>query len=372
MDYVDWCDEICKMAADHAEAGMNPRHLDLWPFSDEVLNRFGTAITDTARFVVFGVVQDVSGAFGIGSAVHTSYGFTQKDLDVLRSPYARWKAAMEIELDDLSIALLQAIANATIRREGDEHFSIGEVSIQSLMKDPTIRYRGEQLTREHAFEVLDALRSKQMINEHSTLSTADYSIRYCGAARLSRAIVIADEAIDELRSQGEGDALDYKRELTLNSPTQKLDFVRDVTAMANAGGAGPRHLLVGVEDSGEFHIPPADKVDAHRSAVLQINDATLQQIVGSRTTHSPSVRVSGRGEHRQGPYALIEIRRDIGHRPYRVYPETSDRSRSDAHQHGEVWIRKGSTKQMATDEEIKSLERLADQYRSITMRPGED
>jgi hypothetical protein len=135
--------------------------------------------------------------------------------------------------------------------------------------------------------------------------------------------------------------------------------------LANAGGAGPRFLLLGVEDKGEFYRPQSEAERTnHRKLLDEITETRLQQIVGSRTTHSPSIRVRARGDHREGPYVLIEILRNVAHLPYRIYEDQTDRAAADANNRGEVWIRKGSTKARATAAEIAALELQAALYLS--------
>ena len=63
---------------------------------------------------------------------------------------------------------------------------------------------------------------------------------------------------------------------------------------------------------------------------------------------------------------LIEITRNVSHLPYRAYKVQADRSAANAHELGEVWIRKGSTKGLATSVEVAALGRQAALYLQAT------
>ena len=225
---------------------------------------------------------------------------------------------------------------------------------------------GHVIESDRAEELLDDLMGIGLVKGHKTTDSAYYKSSYLGVARMTRTHIAQDQEIDRLRVAGEGDTLDYKRIYNLNQDSAKHEFVKDVTALTNAGGLDSRYLLLGVEDDGEFYVPDSvDAETAHREALDSITETRLQQIVASRTTHSPSVRVSARGKHRAGPYILIELTREVGDLPYRVYKDQIDRTSPNAHKLGEVWIRKGSIKALATAVEIAALEHQASLYRQI-------
>lgn len=224
------------------------------------------------------------------------------------------------------------------------------------------------IVSDHAMELLDELVNHRLAHSHKTLGFTEYKSSYWGVARTNRAHVKTDREIDFLRTAGEGDTLDYKRNYKLGTDAEKWEFTKDVTALANAGGAGSRYLLLGIEDNGEFYQPNAPNTEeAHRRLLDAATETRLQQIVAARTTHSPSIRVAAKGQHRDGPYLLLEITRDVGHLPYRIYRDQAERMAANAHELGEVWIRKGSTKLLATAAEVASLEHQAGLYRRSQM-----
>ena len=364
QDYGEWCDDITLKLADYAEAQYG-NFVNLNQFAQEYLQEMGypSPAEDTARWRVISAIQDVSQAFGLpfdGQLVH--YGIL--DLDKLRKSYARWQACMQlpIELDQDDLTLLDTL-NQLSQQVEQGAWTVEEIEIGNLLAAAGLEYRGVPLSIERGLALLKPLADCKLVKGHLTMGYSGFKATYVGVTRRSRTQVIADAEIDDLRLAGEGDTLDYKRRLVLNSHTQKLDFVKDVCAFANAGGHGSRFLLVGVDDNGAF---PADATDpAHIDSLNRLRETTLQQITTERTLHSPSVKIKGRGVHRDGPYVLIEISRNPAHLPYRTYANPADRHLPSAATLGEVWIRKGSTKHLATLEEIRNLEEQASEYRRV-------
>lgn len=55
------------------------------------------------------------------------------------------------------------------------------------------------------------------------------------------------QKLEELLRAGEGEKLDYKQELCLDTETKKKEFVKDISAIANSKG-GRGYLIFGVTD----------------------------------------------------------------------------------------------------------------------------
>lgn len=85
-----------------------------------------------------------------------------------------------------------------------------------------------------------------------------------------------EEYLRQLLTQGESDRLDFKRQVDLADTRAKLQFVKDVLAMANNPPGG--HLLIGVEDDGSI---PAHKTKIHNRKTYDA--AALQEMVNAYT-----------------------------------------------------------------------------------------
>src|SRR5690606_10773736 len=142
-------------------------------------------------------------------------------------------------------------------------------------------------------ETMDRLESYKLVHRRGGLQRS-YKTSYAGYTRLSRLQILEDRQVDALRVLGESDTLDYKRHVKIGSPTEKLEFAKDVVAFANGPGE-LKHILVGVNNDGTFHVP-ADP-DHHRKLIELLNETMMQQIVSERTIQTPSIRLVARDEH---------------------------------------------------------------------------
>lgn len=107
---------------------------------------------------------------------------------------------------------------------------------------------------------------------------------------------VGEERLGELRSfQAEQPYLDFKKELDLEDPRKKLDFVKDCAAMMNLPHGG--YLVIGANDDGtvaESHKIPTKKM---------FDSAALTQIVNSYVDTSVDIRAQVhevRGEEQTG------------------------------------------------------------------------
>jgi hypothetical protein len=79
-----------------------------------------------------------------------------------------------------------------------------------------------------------------------------------------------------LESPSESAALDFKETLDLNHPRDRVEFTKDVLAMANTGGG---HIVVGVEDSTRKHVG--------------LNEAALSSLCEAKTVNDKIRKYTG-------------------------------------------------------------------------------
>lgn len=355
--YTEWCDQIFSSLADYAASAYS-HHVNLQSFASEILDGNDGYGHDGSNVVnaCLGVLR----AFGWVHDWDPNIPFKVKQIDALRSVRARWDAFARIELNDPQRYLLEVVVRNSITH-GEKSFGTEYVRIDAMLNDPDLTSAIPGFTPDLAEEELDELVARHLCETHKTIDMAEYRATYGGATWISKAHVLADREIDELRTQGEHDHLDYKRVYRVDSPSDKAEFTKDVLSFANAGGTLSR-LLVGVEDNGTFAVPgdPAE----HARLLRKLVDTTLQAIVSERTVIAPSILVS-HGEHREGPYVLITITSDIADLPYRFFATPADAKLPGASQGGEVWVRHGTSKRPATADEVAVLEERARLYRSL-------
>lgn len=357
MNYTSWCDELCMSLADYAETQYG-NHVHLHGFASRHLESNNLPSSAWADIIL--TCLDVLGLFGIDK---TSPVFRLKhsQIETLRQPYDRWQKICSINLTSQQRLLLVTL-NRLSCEESEGVWTTNDINLELILDEPEVAAMNPSMDDSLAMEVMGELVDIGFAQPHLTIGRSQYKSTYAGATRISRDHVLGDREIDDLRLQGESDALDYKRQIEIESPTDKAEFTRDVLAFANAGGT-VKHILVGVEDDGSF-TNPADAVQ-HQQLISHLNETTLQQIVGSRTVYAPSIRIKARGTHRDGPYALIEIKSDVGHLPYRFFANPGDSKLPGAAQVGEVWVRTGTTKHLATPDEVTTLENRAANYRQL-------
>lgn len=355
--YTVWCDRVLSALADYAASSYS-HHVHLQSFASNYLDGDDGYGDDGINIVH--ACLDVLRAFGWVHDWDTNITFTVKQIEALRSARAKWDAFAEIELNDRQRYLLEVVVRNSIT-PGEKSVGTEHVDLDAIMGDPDLMSVFSTMTDDLAMEELDALVARRLCEAHKTIGMAEYRATYGGATWISKAHVLADREIDELRAQGEHDHLDYKRMYKLDSPSDKAEFTKDVLSFANAGGTISK-LLVGVEDNGTFTVPQ-DSAE-HARLLRKLVDTTLQAIVSERTVVAPSILVQ-HGEHCDGVYVLITITPNTADLPYRFFIKPADAKQPGASQSGEVWVRHGTSKRLATADEVAALEERARLYRSL-------
>ena len=139
------------------------------------------------------------------------------------------------------------------------------------------------------------------------------------------------QRLKQLLSKEEGEKLDFKAELKLNTEGEKKELVKDVTAIANSRG-GRGYIIYGVEDKTK-HIIGINSSD--------FQEEQIQQIIYNRTDPPVPVNVD-----------LVQINEKT------VAVLTIFRSRHAPHQMiqtGAFYVRRGSTTDFARRAELASM-----------------
>jgi hypothetical protein len=138
---------------------------------------------------------------------------------------------------------------------------------------------------------------------------------------------------DLLEQKNESTTLDFKREITLFTDKDKNEFAKDVSALANARGG---HIVYGKEDPGQGGRIVGIKPET-------FDDAQMQQIISSKCY--PPVNFEAELVQFQGLwFGLLTIP------PSSLKPHEIQVTR-------DVWVRRGSTTDKATDRERTLMHR---------------
>jgi len=133
--------------------------------------------------------------------------------------------------------------------------------------------------------------------------------------------------------RGESSKVDFKIDLTLSTDQQKVEFAKDLSAMANTPG-GKGYIIVGVDDKGR-----PKGVDPR----VNLSEERLQQVARSRI--DPPVKFSVADlDFDSKKIVLLEIPRSI------VRPHQAKNT-------GTFYIRRGKTTDIATTSEVIQMVR---------------
>lgn len=117
-------------------------------------------------------------------------------------------------------------------------------------------------------------------------------------------------AMAELAAEWETTTVEFKREVTLGSPRQKGEFVKDVLGLVTTKASGrDRYLIIGYDDESHAF---AQAVDS------RIDQDRLEQILSQYAEPMPEVRYFTVPMPGGAEAGVIEVRRDPARVPYKV------------------------------------------------------
>ena len=182
-----------------------------------------------------------------------------------------------------------------------------------------------------------------------------------------RSITLRSQEIDALVEEGETPTVDLKRQLALDTASHKAELIKDVIALANTKGPGPRYLIIGFTDEGDYYEPENPQERAERDRLLDaLSEERLQTIVSTYTDPVLRVRYTKAGYHR-GPVGMLQVHRDTTELPYAVRKTlgSTDKTDKSARQvrQGQVFLRDGTVTRAARLEEIERLRADAERVR---------
>lgn len=157
--------------------------------------------------------------------------------------------------------------------------------------------------------------------------------------------VYLQEHIRKLISlDNENSKIEFKRTLDISTKENKAELIKDVIAIANSELINDPigYYIIGVEHKQFFDI-----------SSLQLDDATLQQVINSKC-YKP-VDFQYRQIHIQGRTIGVIVIPKSGERPHLVSRDYFDSHGNKLLQKGTCFIRKGSSTDIATREDLDSM-----------------
>lgn len=133
-----------------------------------------------------------------------------------------------------------------------------------------------------------------------------------------RRFTVDSAEINALVLEGETPTVDLRRQLELGTPARNAELVKDVIALANTKASGPRYLLIGFTDDGDYYAPSDADERVKRDRLLEdLNQDRLQSIISSYTSPAVKVRYT-EVTYRAGRMGRLEFLRDPTEVPYAV------------------------------------------------------
>lgn len=174
-----------------------------------------------------------------------------------------------------------------------------------------------------------------------------------------RGITVSSQEVDALVEEGETPTVDLKRQLAVDTMSQKAELIKDVIALANTKASGPRYLLIGFTDLGDYFDPEDLQVRAERDRLLEsLREERLQEIISEYTTPVLQIRYT-KAEYHKGPIGKLQILRDATQIPYAVRKTlgSTDKKDKSAKQvrEGQVFLRDGTVTREARQDEIERM-----------------
>ncbi|MFN8678789.1 MAG: ATP-binding protein [Thermomicrobiales bacterium] len=261
---------------------------------------------------------------------------------------------------DLDQAGLVRILNTLGTREFEDHGLLECVEGSEILAHP-----GWEGDKYHLVAVGNELARASFVVNRSYIGGITYCPTYRSLVWQTRSQLTADSAeIDAILEEGETSLIDFKRQLAVDTASQKAELVKDVIALANARGKGTRALLIGFTDDGDFYEPSASHECEERDQLLAALTQDRLQTIIARHTH-PVVPVRyGRVAYRRGQVGKLEINPDAAERPYAVAISIGDKGKGGHRvEQGQVFVRDGAVTRQARPEEIATMRSHAEQVK---------
>ena len=182
-----------------------------------------------------------------------------------------------------------------------------------------------------------------------------------------RGVTITSAEIDALVEEGETSTVDLKRQLGVDSASEKAELVKDVIALVLAKATARRYLLVGFTNEGNYFEPADPLEQAERDRLLAaLTEERLQTIIAAHTTPALQIRYT-KAEYHRGSVGKLEVLRDTTQIPYAVHKTVGSADKTDKRarqvREGQVFVRDGTVTREARPEEIEQMKADAERAR---------
>lgn len=329
MDFVDWCDTILENVVEASkDPNYRPYGVPLFTLAERV---YGPHIVHASEYpgsTREQAIADALNALSMKSFVQCSSGNLWKPFDWgrdhLTGRIGTWQAVCEDTLDEGRVLLLRLVNQHSVHVEGD-HVWLEEVNLSTILADPEWSGSSDLLVG-----LADEL-APLLIEIRPFLGSTMLRSTYDGVVWETRAdLTLWTRFLDGLIDEWETTSVDFKRELVLVTNDNKVEFIKDILALADTLVSGRRWMIIGVDNSTRaLHTPPDPKITQDR----------LEQIVDRYIAPSLDIRYRT-VQYRDGTLGILEVLPDRTKLPYRVKKALTGQKKS---MHvGDLFVRHGS------------------------------
>lgn len=354
MDYVDWFMSVLGKVVEESRASLEARE-------------FGVDVTDVAGAVYGpGLVEQpdywhtpqykhlhylleemVEIGFLQRTQVRTRYKLWDTAYSVAKDPIRHWQFDCRIELEPEQKELLLLI-NRLSPQDAANY-----VWLESFSEEQLLSESGWPDGRRRLWTVARELGERGLIRRIGH----EWRSSYRGLVwETRRGLTLESQFIDGLVAEWETTSVDFKRELHLDTASEKAEFVKDIIGLANTKASGRRWMIVGFDDKTRgYHCPPDSKVTQNR----------IEQILAGYVKPYVDVRYEV-VDYRAGKVGKLEVLREPVKLPYCVAKSLGDKSAGDKKRiaEGQIFVRHGSQTEEPTTDELLALQEEGNRARA--------
>lgn len=361
MDYIEWCERVLACLAEESERnsyvrdhGIDTSRLEklIWGEHYEEVKASSTErrfhdVVDNAIYDLeeIGLVTDDGGY---------RYKLTLDGKRVARDSTALYSVVCSSRLPEPELSTLRIIGDLTAMISDDYATVIEEKDSYAIYRELIASdQQHSTLSESEVDQAIKTLRSRGLLFCESGTYPGDIRINYRGMIWLHKREEVAVFAeIDELVREWETTNVDFKRELRLDTASEKAEFIKDVIGLANTKTSGRRCLIVGFDDATRsLYFPPEPVAEPWHTKICQDR---MEQLISHYVRPSINIRYTVL-EYRGGTVGKLEILRDARDLPYSVRQSVGDRSAGRRIEKDDVFVRHGSQTVKPDDKELQDL-----------------
>ena len=355
IGYIDWVDRVFRAIGAHSDAdrdavfmGVDVARVATRSGIDPAMPGFFESPERLAVIIAFADLRQLGVIVSPQPQDYDRARLTQDGRQALaRGLRSLWPEILSIHLDDAHLTMLQrAVSLSEVRTRS--HAQMADIDASEAMAGSD---RGDVYTTAKILEEAGCATLRAFLGGAVRLR-----VTYVGLVRATQAEQTRWQTlVADLLPEWETTNVEFKRSLSLDNPSQKAEFAKDVMALANTKSSGRRFLVVGFEPDSHVYSQDLDPA---------VTQDRVEQILSAYLDPVPHVRLQ-RVAWESGWVGVIEVRREPSELPYRARRAVGSRL-----QEGQVKVRHGSQAEDPTPRELAALEEEGERARRSGSMPA--